>query len=628
MIALHVATVPYLDWLSLKARQPIDGPGEALEARIDALLAAQEPRLIRWLVAEWGGQRADITDAELVAAIDAGSIPAEWAERFHQRYSDFVLERMVPEWTLAANTAAAGIRTGVARLGIDHDWSFLESRIGDFVLARGDRLPVDLTGPQMDALRAVLHHHIVEDPISSRELTRLLKPVVGLTEQQAATLVRYRASLVEAGTPASRIERMVERHARQLHTRRAETIARTEMAFAYNGGARAAVEDVASAGGFSSPVVRVWHTGRDERTCPQCGALHEQQAQMEGLYPDGTSAPPAHPRCRCCELFEVDQTAPPKPAPAMDPTVPEEPVVPPNTLDPNPPVLGFDALPDKAPTMPTAMFRGVVDDEQARVKKALDLSAKEQAFLDGMRLGQPGDAGVESELREKFKRLLSGLRDTSRDYSAEAPMTLGKPSASRYKLSNSEQAAVTGAHDKLRQMMGPDAVGHGTKYQRRAKRALAIRGQANASYSTGRYGPPEGTIGLVGGSRIEELLRRLKLNQRGVSDIEGILWHEMGHDLDARNHRAHLAAQAFYSSRTKGAGVTNKYGFASKEDDWWHNYMGRFYRDDDTELTSMGFECLASPAQALLLYARDPEHFAFTLAQLRGRFGYSPGRNQ
>ena len=111
---------------------------------------------------------------------------------------------------------------------------------------------------------------------------------------------------------------MVANYALKLKRLRANTIARTEMSFAYNRGILGAVDAYKKAGWISNLVVLVkeWLTAEDERVCPFCGPLDGTIVGFAGgsyipakfvtvggeVIPrtlPSVPAPPAHPQCRC-----------------------------------------------------------------------------------------------------------------------------------------------------------------------------------------------------------------------------------------------------------------------------------------------------------------------------------------
>jgi SPP1 gp7 family putative phage head morphogenesis protein len=80
---------------------------------------------------------------------------------------------------------------------------------------------------------------------------------------------------------------------------RADMIASTETTKAWS----VARQEIAN----ESSVIKglQWTTANDELVCPICQPLHGQQRKKKGLYPGGLAGPPAHPRCRCGEVYTI-----------------------------------------------------------------------------------------------------------------------------------------------------------------------------------------------------------------------------------------------------------------------------------------------------------------------------------
>jgi hypothetical protein len=105
--------------------------------------------------------------------------------------------------------------------------------------------------------------------------------------------------------------------------------------------------------------------------------------------------------------------------------------------------------------------------------------------------------------------------------------------------------------------------------------------------------------------------------------------HEYGHQLEF-NSPAHLkAANEFLARRTAGEqprklmDITGNpaYGHdeVAREDHFQNPYTGSHYPDGYTEVTSMGLErMMRDPAE---FAHEDPDHFRFTMAQMRRKAG-------
>lgn len=118
---------------------------------------------------------------------------------------------------------------------------------------------------------------------------------------------------------------------------RAQMIADTEMAMAYNYGYHESVRQAIRAGEMGE-VIKIWSAARDERTCPRCAALNGKKVGFEDtfdfgtgakiLYPGANQTPPAHPKCRCAVLYEEVSEPPLTPKRYQDNIKIKEPIKP------------------------------------------------------------------------------------------------------------------------------------------------------------------------------------------------------------------------------------------------------------------------------------------------------------
>jgi hypothetical protein len=173
-----------------------------------------------------------------------------------------------------------------------------------------------------------------------------LRDVVGLTESQAAAVGNFR-DLLETRSPEAldrrlrdrrfdptvqasidnnrtldddQIDRMVDQYSGRYQALRARTIARFETLRASNGGSAAAIQDQIDAGDFTADqVTTFWLLTDDERTCPICRSIVDQQpdgvpfgqtfkwayATKRKSYSGEIDVAPAHPACRCTNTFQI-----------------------------------------------------------------------------------------------------------------------------------------------------------------------------------------------------------------------------------------------------------------------------------------------------------------------------------
>lgn len=278
---------------------------------LHAFLDANEPRLVYFLVTFWNNQERAITYKELREAILAGDIDPEWLEQWQQDYSVFVTTYLQPLWLSAIDSAAndlqewlkANNRTDVM------DWfDPVADGIKEWVSQRAAEFVTNSSQEQMDAIRAVVQRAAVMEDMTVDKLARAIRPMVGLTKQQAVANMNYYQTLLKNGISETKARDLSIRYAARQHRYRGYNIARTELSFSFNKGADDGARQ-AQEYGVLGDLEKVWDAAEDERTCPICGALDGQRIAMneEFDFPTKLAAtnpgirrtPPAHPSCRC-----------------------------------------------------------------------------------------------------------------------------------------------------------------------------------------------------------------------------------------------------------------------------------------------------------------------------------------
>lgn len=286
--------------------------GDKVLLLLRSFLDKNEPSLVRFLVTTWQSQGNAITYKELREAILSGAIDEKILLDWMQDYSRFVIDYMLPAWEKA-------MKAGTEELGKKFPlWRF--DPMGDSVLAwtkaHSAEFVTNVTNTQIEALRAVVRRAAVLEDMSVDELSRAIRPMVGLTKPQATANLNYYQKLREGGMSPKKAQESAARYAARQHRHRAYTVARTELATAYNTGAYEGTKQ-AQAAGLLGETMKIWCTAFDERVCPVCGDLEGVEVGMDDDF-DGASSswstrkhPPVHPGCRCAVLFE--EVSPPIP---------------------------------------------------------------------------------------------------------------------------------------------------------------------------------------------------------------------------------------------------------------------------------------------------------------------------
>ena len=281
-------------------------------AELRRYLNAKEPKVVRWLYSTWNAEREAIKYQELRNAIRDREMPLEWLLQWQQDYSRFVIDVLGQEWLEAMQTAAQVLGDDISEFaGRPFFFTPTGQRIDEWIQTRSAELITNLFTNQREAIRLVIRQYTVVTPVSPDELGRIIRPLIGLTAKQANAVLRFMEALRDEGLETDKIMHQVSNYAGYLHRYRAITIARTELAFAYNFGQLEAIRQANAAGFFDGQVVKVWMTAHDERVCPHCGPLDGMTVGLEETYPGATAAipytyvPPAHPRCRCAVGYRV-----------------------------------------------------------------------------------------------------------------------------------------------------------------------------------------------------------------------------------------------------------------------------------------------------------------------------------
>ena len=285
----------------------------AAESRVLRLLRsfldANEPALVRILVNTWRSQGRAITYKELREAILNGEIDPEYLEDWMQDYAHLVAEYLQPAWEKAIE---AGVQDLLTKFP---EWYFdpMAAGVRAWTASHAAEFVTSVTNTQIQGLRAVVRRAAVLEDLTVDELSRVIRPMVGLTEQQAAANLKYYETLRANGTSEKRAQDLAHRYAARQHRYRGYNIARTELAFAYNQGSYEGTKQ-AQAAGYLGDTVKVWCTADDERVCKICGGLEGKEVAMDEDFDFTTKlarrnatirrVPPAHPSCRCAVLYK------------------------------------------------------------------------------------------------------------------------------------------------------------------------------------------------------------------------------------------------------------------------------------------------------------------------------------
>ncbi len=327
--------------------------------------SSAEPAYI--LQSTWGNQQNAITYKEIREAIINGHMSEKTFEQWQQDYSKMVSDKLAPTWIKAMEAASQGIQDTHSGFYFDHNWVGITNWVKD----HGAEFVTNISTEQRSAVSALIARAYSKGE-SPEELSRAIRPCIGLTERQAiananyydhvkAQLLKDHPKMTEAAA-AKKAQEAAAKYAAQQHRYRADMIAETELAFAYQHGEYEAVK-MAQAQGYLGTVQKIWSTAYDDGVCDICGALEGQTIGIDDefsfkvnklLFGGQRLTPPAHPFCRCA--VEYKEITPP--------------VIQPTTQQPQAGTPGNPNIPDpNAPSIPGSlqMPKGMTDKGNAKL---------------------------------------------------------------------------------------------------------------------------------------------------------------------------------------------------------------------------------------------------------------------
>ena len=239
-----------------------------------------------------------ITPDSMKRVIDLGGFQGDMRDGWTKMISAFVGKSVMPEHHRAITTGTDNVRKRLRASMKQETPSVMES-VGIWVNEQGGTLIVNLTGAQMGNAQAVIHAQVIWGVTSPYQLAQMMKPMVGLTEREAMACTKFYQGLISEGISQREAIGQLERYARLLHRRRADRIARTELANAYNFGQMNSIRGAIDEGLLAGEMEKNWIAG-GANPCDIC--LENEAAgyiALEEPFPSGDDHPTTHPNDEC-----------------------------------------------------------------------------------------------------------------------------------------------------------------------------------------------------------------------------------------------------------------------------------------------------------------------------------------
>lgn len=292
---------------------------EEILRRLDDFLNTESPQLATWLYSVFQDQQAAVTYKELREAAMNGY--EEQILQWQDDYARLINERLAPIYLAAMKAGAKAWEEKLGGVLLDDSDRAVQNWIRDRTAA----LVTSIGEETRAAIKTILWKGQQEN-WTAEQIARHIRPCIGLTKSDAVANARYQQSVYDSllkahprmteASAAKKAQEAALKYAARQHRARADMIANTELAFAYNRGENMSIRN-AMREGLMGACVKVWRTAGSERVCPKCGALNgkvvgfDESFDIGGreMFPGMHETPPAHPRCRCVVQYK-ETTAP------------------------------------------------------------------------------------------------------------------------------------------------------------------------------------------------------------------------------------------------------------------------------------------------------------------------------
>lgn len=276
----------------------------------------EEP--MRFLVRFWKDQVAAVTYAELRSIIEDEDVPEQIMDDWFHDYSTLISEKMTPVWE--ESMKAGYLSTPLAqRLG--GTLNTAEKEVREWFTTRSAELVTNCCREQKNAIRYLVSESTMSHHMSPAETARYIRPTIGLTKPQAAANLKHYNTVKEQlakDHPRMKPESIEQkarhsaaRYAEKQHRYRAEMIAQTEVAQAFNQGNDTFVRNAVGRG-LMPKMKKEWITA-NTNACAICKSLEGKSVGMDDNFSAEhgkkviravtVSIPPAHPKCRCAVKY-------------------------------------------------------------------------------------------------------------------------------------------------------------------------------------------------------------------------------------------------------------------------------------------------------------------------------------
>jgi hypothetical protein len=176
-----------------------------------------------------------------------------------------------------------------------------------YVRLKTASLVQEISEQQRDLLREILIESF-EERVRSETILKDIESTVGLLSRERKAVIKRRSLILEAGASAAVADKRADRYAKQLLSKRAKRIARTETVDAYSQGLDDSWQLAKDEGLIDDRMLQEWvELTASKRTCVICRGLGGQRVPVGQNFVSDiigeVDRPPAHAHCRCTRIL-------------------------------------------------------------------------------------------------------------------------------------------------------------------------------------------------------------------------------------------------------------------------------------------------------------------------------------
>ncbi len=278
-------------------------------------LEEEQPELEQYLIELWDNQQREITAQQYIEMVKKGKVTKEIEKQLLQSTSIFVLGKMFTKKQTAMEKGAEKIVEKITERQSSFSFDIKYHETKKWIEKSCAEQIVHLTKTQKEAIKLVIDR-AERLGITTEGTADLLKPLIGLHKGQVTANLNYYNSIKqnllenhpkmkEQAAEKKALEK-AKQYAKNQKEYRAMTIARTELAGAYNAGEFYSMKQ-AQKDGLMGKVKKYVITAGDGRVCKGCREVEGQEVNQEEYFKTqwgDVLFPPFHTSCRCAVEYE------------------------------------------------------------------------------------------------------------------------------------------------------------------------------------------------------------------------------------------------------------------------------------------------------------------------------------